>query len=84
MSFKGIYMEEASKDEFLTLVKTTMLDTSLVLLTAIESADLMRVNPGTISKMKAEGRLKDYSTRNEHRKFSASEVIALRRNKESR
>jgi hypothetical protein len=76
---KGIILEEVTKPELLNAIKQTVGDEFLLLMTSAEAAALLGVTIATIARYKTGGQLTDYSTENQHRKFSAKQVLQLKR-----
>lgn len=76
---RGLILENCEKEELLSAITETVADHVLQLMTSQEAADLLKVSLTTIAEYKNVGVLTDYSRRNEHRKFSAAEVLKLRR-----
>ena len=72
-------LKNIEKEELISAITNTIADHVLNLMSTSEAADLLQVDVATISKWKKIGLLTDYSHQNEHRKFSASEVLSLRR-----
>lgn len=79
---KGIFLPEVTKDELISAINQQIGNEFLVLMTTAEAAALLGKNVKTISCYKAQGKLTDYSTANEHRKFSARQVLAIKREQE--
>ena len=75
-----LILRNCEKEELLSAITETLQDRVLNLMSTAEAADLLHVDVSTISKYKKIGLLTDYSVQNEHRKFSAAEVLNLRRN----
>ena len=79
-----LILRNCEKEELLSAITETLQDRVLNLMSTAEAADLLHVNISTISKYKKIGLLTDYSVQNENRKFSATEVLNLRRSKSER
>ncbi|MDH5524547.1 MAG: MerR family transcriptional regulator [Desulfobulbaceae bacterium] len=78
---KGLILEEITKPELLNAIEQTIGDSVLVLMTTAEAAALIGVNAKTVTDYKNRGILTDYSRANQHRKFSARQVLTLKRSK---
>ena len=76
---KGLILENCEKEELLHAITETIAGHVLQLMSTSEAADLLNVSLTTIAEWKNVGLLTDYSKRNEHRKFSAAQVLELRR-----
>jgi len=74
-----LILRDCKKEELISAITETLQDKVLNLMSTAEAANLLKVDVSTISKYKSAGLLTDYSVQNEHRKFSAAEVLKLRR-----
>ena len=74
-----LILRNYEKEELISAITETVAGHVLNLMSTAEAADLLKVDVSTISKYKNLGLLTDYSQKNEHRKFSAAEVLNLRR-----
>lgn len=79
MTERSLILEYCRKEELLSAITETVADHVLQLMSSSEAADLLGIDLATIARWKEVGLLTDYSKRNEHRKFSAAEVLALHR-----
>ena len=77
----GVFFEGITKDELLNDVRQTIGDEVLVLMTTDEAAALLGCSHWTVTQYKNSGKLTDYSSSNNHQKFSAKQVLRLRRKK---
>ena len=81
---KGLILEDITKPELLNAIKETLCNEVLVLMTTAEAAALLGVTLKTVSQYKNTGKLTDYSTANQHKKFSAKQVLQIKRLKDER
>lgn len=78
---KGIVLENIEKDELLDAIRNTVTDSAMVLVIMSEAADIIGCSRQYVSILARNGKLRDYSRNNEHRKYSAREVLTIRREK---
>ena len=79
MTESCLILKNIEKEELISAITDTLGTHVLQLMTTQEAADLMQVSVKTVIQYKNTGLLTDYSRKNEHRKFSAAEVLNLRR-----
>lgn len=79
MTESCLILKNIEKEELISAITDTLGTHVLQLMTTQEAADLMQVSLKTVIQYKNTGLLTDYSRKNEHRKFSAAEVLNLRR-----
>lgn len=78
---KGLILEDITKPELINAIKDTIGNEFLLLMTSAEAAALLGITIRTVADYKNSGRLTDHSTANEHRKFSARQVLKIKREK---
>lgn len=78
---KGVVLEDITKAELISAIQEAAIENSMVLITGTEAADLLKCTKQYIWKLKMAGKLTDYSLTNSQRKYSAREVVEMRRKK---
>ena len=81
---RGVYFEEATQEDLINAIKETIVNEVLVLMTTDEVSALLGCSKATIASYKNQGILTDHSTHNEYRKFSAKQVLELKRAKDGK